>query len=705
MVRTSNIDVRLRLRDARTFQAEMARARGAVTTFGSAGVNALRRFAAQGARLRSIGRTMTFGVTLPIVGGAALATRASIQFSDQINQIGTQAGASEVQVARYRDAIMEYAASGASSEGPEALADSMFRVVSGGFEGAEAIDVMRKSEELATVGRANLEASTLALVGAVNTGIEGTEDLDEAIGTLNATVGAGSLRMEDLASAMGTGVLGQLAPLGISLRDVGAALGVLTGQGMPANQASTRLVSAMAQLTSVTPDAASALEALGLGEKTLARQMQREGMLPAIETLRDRLAELDDVDRNKAIMDIFGRRSAGAIIPLINNFDKLNRTWRQIGEEALTFDEALESVNAEPATNLQQAMAQLRTVLIAIGDEIMPKVVPLLVDLAAGVRDAFTWFTELPDPVQKVAIGLVIAAAALGPMIFLLGVMASSIGSIIALAGAIRGLNLAFMANPAVLVVVALVAIGLAIYTLYNEVEWFRDMVDAAFDWIVGAAGWVGAAFINMKDWVTTAVGDIIDWISGNWPLVLAIITGPIGLAVLAVVSNFDRIKGAASSVLDWITTAFNNVVDFIKGMPGRIANAATGMWDGIKQAFRSAINFIIRGWNSLELRIPDISMPGPIPDIPGFGVSTPNIPELAQGGTIMSPGSAWIAEDGPELVSLPRGAQVAPLDSDFAEGLRGAIREIVLRAYLQVDGRTLAEATAIAVADDEARR
>jgi hypothetical protein len=58
---------------------------------------------------------------------------------------------------------------------------------------------------------------------------------------LNATVGAGNMRMGDLISALGTGVLPAAKLAGLSLKDVGAALALMVDEGMQADSAATRL--------------------------------------------------------------------------------------------------------------------------------------------------------------------------------------------------------------------------------------------------------------------------------------------------------------------------------------------------------------------------------------------------------------------------------------------------------------------------------
>ena len=223
----------------------------------------------------------------------------------------------------------------------------------------------------------------------------------------------------------------------------------------------------------------------------------------------------------------------------------------------------------------------------------------------------------------------------------------------VSLTGAVAALTAAMLANPIGLVAIALIALVAGLVIAYKKSAAFRRIVDAVWAAIKKAASAVGGVLVSAFKVLWTIIK--------NTPLLL-------------IIRNLGKI------------------IAFIKGMPGKIASAASGMFDGIKNAFKSAINWIINGWNSLEFSLPKISVPGPLPDIPGFSVGTPNIPTLAGGGTITSGGAAIVGERGPELVSLPMGATVHPSG--------GAIH-----THVYLNGREIATAVGNAAADRKARR
>src|SRR5690606_31753397 len=95
------------------------------------------------------------------------------------------------------------------------------------------------------------------------------------------------------------------------------------------------------------------------------------------------------------------------------------------------------------------------------------------------------------------------------------------------------------------------------------------------------------------------------------------------------------------------------------------IKKVITGIWDGIVGAIKSAINFIIKGINAFIRGLNKIKIPDWVPGVGGKGLNIKEIPLLAEGGEITQKGHAIVGEAGPELLELPQGARVKPLDDN----------------------------------------
>lgn len=189
-------------------------------------------------------------------------------------------------------------------------------------------------------------------------------------------------------------------------------------------------------------------------------------------------------------------------------------------------------------------------------------------------------------------------------------------------------LNAALTANPIGLVVLAIVALVAALVLAWQHSETFRAIVTGAFDAVM------------------SVVSAVWHWVADNWPLLLGILTGPIGLAVGLIITYWDQIKDGVTGVWHWIDDRFNDITNIITGIPGRIASAASGMWDGIKDAFKSAVNWIIDKWNGLSFGLPGFDPPGPGPSFPGFTIRVPQIPRFARGGITAGPMLAMVGDN-----------------------------------------------------------
>jgi phage-related protein len=232
--------------------------------------------------------------------------------------------------------------------------------------------------------------------------------------------------------------------------------------------------------------------------------------------------------------------------------------------------------------------------------------------------------------------------------------------------------NAVMALNPITLIVIAVVALIAAFVLLYRRSETFRNLISR-----IGEVG--RAAFDAIMD----AVRTVIDWVRTNWPLLLAIITGPIGLAVLFITRNWDtirevianaiarireigasiwnwiterlsalwervqgiwdtiigfvrglgrRIAEAASGIWNWFVERLSNIwervqgiwdtiIGFVRGLGRRIAEAASGLWDGMRSGLSGVINFIISGINFIIRALNGIKVT--VPDwVPGIGGS-----------------------------------------------------------------------------------
>jgi phage-related protein len=170
----------------------------------------------------------------------------------------------------------------------------------------------------------------------------------------------------------------------------------------------------------------------------------------------------------------------------------------------------------------------------------------------------------------------------------------------------------------------------------------------------------------------------------------------------------WNGIKDFFGSFLDYITKLVDGWKKIFVGIFESIGRLISNVWDNIVTGIKNAINFIIKGINFFIAGLNKIKIPDWVPGVGGKGLNIKEIPLLARGGEITQRGHAIVGEAGPELLELPQGAKVKPLDrvgegidydrleaiayTSFFEAFVDAMKSLGKgEIRIDMDGRTLA--------------
>lgn len=375
------------------------------------------KWTAAGTSMVATGKILTRKLTLPIAALGVASGFMAKDFDQAMTLVHTQAGASAREVERLRQKVLDLAK--ASEFSPTELADGLFRVESAGYRGAEAMATLKAAVDLASVGQSSLEETTTVLTGAMQSGIKGTETAAKTVATLNAAVGQGSMRMQDLVGALSTGILPSAKSFGLTLRDVTSAIDLMTKQGVPAQQAATRLRMSFSLMAAPTSQARQALKEIGIGATDMAKaMMEPRGLIKAVGILREHLADLPKVKQEQVISEAFGGgRTSSGIIALVEGLDTLGDVYDETGKKAGEFGKAVTKQAETDSAKLKTAWSTVQVTLVDLGSKVLPAAVPALEGLAGIVGVVGEAFTGLPDPVQTATLGLLAFGLAAGPLL------------------------------------------------------------------------------------------------------------------------------------------------------------------------------------------------------------------------------------------------------------------------------------------------
>lgn len=552
--------------------------------------------ASLGARLQKIG----------MVGGMALAAIAvesvkmAAKFDSSMELIHTQAGVAQNQIAGLKQGVLDLA--GKVGFSPDSLAEALYHIESSfasvGIKGPQAMNLLKVAAQGAAIGHADLVDVTNALDAAIASGIPGVHNFSQAMGVLNATVGAGDMHMEDLAKAFGTGVLATVKGFGLTIKDVGAALATYGDNNIRGAQAGTALRVAVQALAAPVKAGIPILKQLGISTGQLAKDMQTGGLNKAITDLKTHMdaAGISATQQGQIITEAFGKKAGTGINILIGQFDRFKSKYTDMSRGAGQFGEAWNATNRTMAQQWKELDASVQALAIGIGEKLMPYAEKLM-----------AFFTSHKSVVTDVAIGLGALVAALA--VYAIGARAAAVAT---------GLFNAVMdASPVTLVVLALAGLVAAFVLLWTKSAAFRDFWKTVWKDVQAVVAVVWAylkqAFTAIADTVKGLWDKLVAWwnsyggeIKAIWraiwdSLLSAAKTfwsffGPFIKAEWELIST--EFKVALAVVEAVVKTAWDVIAAYFKIAWAAIEAVVKTAWDVIIGLFQVAIDLLTGHWS-----------------------------------------------------------------------------------------------------------
>jgi hypothetical protein len=295
--------------------------------------------------------------------------------------------------------------------------------------------------------------------------------------------------------------------------------------------------------------------------------------------------------------------------------------------------------------------------LVADNLGLIAKHLPLIIGAwlaykASQMAANYASLAMIPIEAARIVSQFTLAAALRANTTAMLASVPATAASGTAAGGASTGfwaLTAALLASPITWIVLAIVALIAIIVIIATKTDWFQRL------W---AWAWGG---------IKAGASAVWDWISGTlWP---------------GIVGVWDSISAGAGKAVDWVVDKFNWWITQLTSLSGRVTNGLSSLWSGFLNLAKGAINTVISLWNKLDFGL-HIHIPSWVPGIGGMGIDVndmiPDIPMLEAGGRITRGGSAIVADRngrGGEVISLPTGAQVTPLDRTQGAGAGGGGR------------------------------
>ncbi len=208
------------------------------------------------------------------------------------------------------------------------------------------------------------------------------------------------------------GVVAQTA--GLATSEIAALSATLLAAGAPAEIAATGLknfTNALTRGESTTKRQAAVYDALGIDPVYMAKRMQEDASGAILEVL-GAFEKIPMHARSSMVGDLFGEEAKGAIMPLIQNTEMLEKAFAKAAETASLLGLMEEEYSRQAATTLvqrQRLFEYAKGLAVVVGTVLLPQLNELMEAVMPLIAATSEWAAAHPELINgfmKAAVGL-----------------------------------------------------------------------------------------------------------------------------------------------------------------------------------------------------------------------------------------------------------------------------------------------------------
>lgn len=587
----------------------------------------LQKIEETGEKVKGVGEKMSVGVTAPIVAAGAAGLAAFGEVDEALDTIITKTGATGDQADRLSQSFKNV---GSNTHLPlQTVGEAIGEVnTQFGFMDKKLEDSTNYLLQYAEINDTDVSQSAISARQAIDAyGLE-YDDLNSVLDVTTKTSQNTGQSVDDLMQKAIDGAP-QIKQLGLSFGEGVTLLGQFEQSGV---------------------DSSAALSSLS--KATVAYAKDGKSLSQGLEELQDKVKNAgSETEAINAAAEVFGTkggpRMADAIRRGTLNLEDLAKTAGESGGAVGdTFDATL-----DPIDQADQAMNNAKLAMADVGEAVQVSLLPFFEKATSLLQEFSKWWGSLDQDTKNWIITIAGIAAAVGPVLIVLGSLMGSVtkivGGVKSFIGVWQAMAGFLAANPFVLVIAGIALLIAGFILAYNKVKWFRDGVNAFFQGVSDIA-------VQVFNFLGGFIGGVFGGIIANFN------------------NYFNAGKRIFNGFLDFVTGVFTG--NWSKAWQG-VVNIFGGIFDGIVALAKAPINGLIGLINDFIGLANKIKVPKGVPIVGGKGIHFDKIPYLAQGGHLIN-GQAIVGEAGPELLTAKNGkTTVTPLsDEEKRRGIGGKV-------------------------------
>lgn len=574
-----------------------------------------------GDSISGLGQKMTTSITMPIVGAFGASVKAAVDWETAFTGVMKTVDASAEDYEKLANNIKKMATETASSK--EDIAGVMEIAGQLGVEGVDNLTSFTKTMvELGDTTNMSAEEAATALARFMNITGESQGDV-EKIGSAIVDLGNNFATSESEITQMATRLASAGTIAGMSSTDILALAAAMSSVGIQAEAGGTAMTQTLSAMTAAVADfeagSAEDLEKIASVANMSAEEFAKawnEHPIGAVQNFIAGLGTLDEKGENATLvldeLGMSGVRQANMLksLSLASGVltDAIQTSSDAYQKNTALSDEAAKRYETM-AAKMNQLKERFKEMAINIGEILMPYVEKLM----GKIEELIEKWNGLDDSQKETIIRMAAIAAAIGPILLVVGKLVSSIGSIVTVGGklvsgigtlmnSVGGISgaLTALAGPVGIVIAAIAALAAGFVYLYNTNEEFRAKIQETVavikenfskmvEQVRPQLEALSQAFQALMDALapafeflfTTAVAFINGIIEAISPII-DVVTNVIEFITNIVQAFFALMQGDFDGFWTYITTALQNALNAISG----IFQAIIAFWTGVFKTF-----------------------------------------------------------------------------------------------------------------------
>jgi TP901 family phage tail tape measure protein len=590
---------------------------------------ALQKIAATGEKLKTVGDNIssagqkllpvTAGVTA--LGTAAVSTAAN--FESSMSQVQATMGITKDAMSTVNGEsvnTMDTLSALAKKMGSETAfsasecAEALNYLALAGYDTQQMCDTLPTVLNLAAAGGIDLAAASDMVTDAMSALGMGVDEAGTMVDQMAKTASTTNTSVAQLGEGILTiGATAKTVKGGTA--ELNTALGILANNGIKGAEGGTHLRNVILSLQNPTDKAAACMEQLGLDVYDSEGNMRSlNDILGDLNTSMDGMTA---AEKSNIIGQIFNKTDLASVNALLAN---TGTTWDDLQQSIIDSGGAAQQMADTQLDNLQGQITILKSALEGLAISFGELLLPAIKMIVGWVQKFVDWLNGMDEGTKKVITTVALLAAALGPVLIVVGKVVSAVGTIMTIVPKVAGvintvktafaaLNTTMLANPIFLIIAAITALVAAFIYLWNTNEDFRQFWINLWENVkeVAIAVWEAISSTAQAVW-----NGIKDFFSGLWEGIKTIFSTVVEVIKTIITTYFNIYKTIITTVLNAIKTVFTTVWNGIKTVVTTVVTAIqtfiTTAWNAIKNTVTTVLNaiktVITTVWNGIKTAV-----------------------------------------------------------------------------------------------------